>query len=121
MRAKRIDEKQLEIDVPFDKIYSWPTLPTIHEISLFNSNKFMESVLDSIPIYHIFIGPFNLGNLFFYFTLKNFIEFLNLFIFLIFSPVCFMLLKYFTKEHFQCRNLKDSSIGYLFSKVSIID
>ena len=71
MWANRIQEQQLEINIPFYEIDSRFELTTIEQISIFYSHEIVETIFYSIPIDHLIKCLFHFSNLFFKLTFED--------------------------------------------------
>ncbi len=80
----------------------------------------MESILNNIPVYHLFKGFFDFHNLFLHFTFENLIE-VWVRTFLVFLSECSFSIQRFIHKHFKGWQLENSCICSLSGKVGIID
>lgn len=119
--ANRIQKQQLQVNISFNQIESWLSLTTVEKICISFTNKLVKTKLNYITINHALICFFNFGNLILNFAFKYSIKFRNLFIFVIWRSISFMLLERFSQKHLKSGKLQNSSIGNLLSKVGIVN
>ena len=102
MRAYWVQEAQLQENVSLNQVHSWFVAVAIDQVDVFHARKVMESVLDDIPVDHLFKSILNFLDLFLHFVLKDFVEkcytlnIANAF------PVGILALLSSCQEHFQC-------------------
>jgi len=121
MRTDGVQEDQLQENVPLNQILSRLMPLTVDQIIIAFADKVMESVLDHIPIDHIFIALLDLPDLVFDFVFKNLVEVLDFIIDLLLGSVGRHLLQGFVHEHFEGRQLQDGCVGGLEGEVCVVD
>lgn len=92
MRTDRIQEQQLQVNVPLDKISPWLSFPTVQQIRVLNADELMEPIFDDITIDHGIVGAFYFLDLLFDFALEDCVELGDLVVFVVFLAVDFLLL-----------------------------
>lgn len=108
MRADRIQEDQLQVDVSLDEIDPRLVMVTVQQIEIFHARKIMETILNNISVDHFFIGLMNLVDLLFHFILEDIIEMGDMLEFRRTNSIALLFVEGLNQEHLKSRKLHDA-------------
>lgn len=108
MRADRIQEDQLQVDISLDEIDPRLVMVTVQQIEIFHARKIMETILNNISVDHFFIGLMNLVDLLFHFILEDIIEMGDMLEFRRTNSIALLFVEGLNQEHLKSRKLHDA-------------
>lgn len=121
VRADRIQEQQLQVDVSFDEVLPRLMRVTVQQIEILDAGVLVQSEFDDIAVNHLLVSFAHLCDLIFHFVLKDGVVVLHFLVARNPHSILFLLIEGFSQKHLQCGQLHYGGVAVLFGEVGIVN